>query len=97
MSNDLNLELLNEINEDSPELFAIDVRSETELSDKYNVFRSFLRGTNLELFWKRSKKETGMLSTDGGSRNILGVERSTIPPIDQHYVDVSLVEDSFLR
>ena len=43
--NDLSQELLAEIFEEDRELFGIDIRSAADLSDKYNVFRSFRRGS----------------------------------------------------
>ena len=42
---DLFLELLSEIYEDFRDLFSVDILSSSELSDKYNVFRSFRRGS----------------------------------------------------
>ena len=43
--NDVFLEVLTEILEDDRELFAVDIQAPSDLHDKYNVFRSFRRGS----------------------------------------------------
>jgi hypothetical protein len=43
--NDLFIDLLTEIHEDHRDLFAIDMQSPGDLSDKYHVYRSYRRGS----------------------------------------------------
>jgi hypothetical protein len=90
------LELLSEIYEENPKLFGLDVIGVGDLSEKLNVFRSFRRGSESRAVamkvseadrygvnrWKK-KEKAGMGKV---SHNI-----------DQHFVDITMVEESFIR
>lgn len=94
--NELFIESLTDIYDRRPELFGYDIQSSADLTEKFNVFRSFRRGSESRAVamkvsesdryvvnrWKR--KETAGSGRVGHS-------------IDQHYVDVALVNESFLR
>ena len=43
--NDIFLDLLTEIHEDNRNLFSVDIRTPVDLHEKFNVFRSFRRGS----------------------------------------------------
>ena len=43
--NDLFLQLLVEVFEESPRLFGLDIKEPADLTEKFNVFRSFRRGS----------------------------------------------------
>jgi hypothetical protein len=91
------LELLSEIYEENPKLFGLDVLTGIgDLSEKFNVFRSFRQGSESRAVamkvseadryvvnrWKKKKKAgTGKVSHN----------------IDQHYVDIAMVKESFIR
>ena len=94
--NDLFIDLISEIFEDNRDLFPVDIRGAGELSEKYHVYRSFRRGSESRAVskevspadryqvnrWRKKEKAAG----------------SKMPqPIDQLYVDVTLVKDAFLR
>jgi hypothetical protein len=94
--NDLFIELLAEIYDDHRDLFAVDIRSASDLADNYHVYRSFRRGSETRAVsmevsmadryqvnrWRKKEKATGSKMAQ---------------PIDQMYVDVSLVKEAFLR
>ena len=94
--NDLFLDLLTEIYDDQRDLFAVDIRSTGDLSDKYHVYRSFRRGSESRAVskevspgdryqvnrWRKKEKATSSKMSQ---------------PIDQLYVDVTLVKEAFLR
>ena len=94
--NEMFLEFLCEIYEENPKLFGLDITGVGDLSEKYNVFRSFRRGLesravamkvseadrNVVNRWKKKEKAgTGKVSHN----------------IGQHYVDISMVRESFIR
>ena len=94
--NEMFLELLCEIYEENPKLFGLDVTCVGVLSEKFIVFRSFRRGSESRAVamkvseadryvvnrWKKEEKAgTGKVSHN----------------IGQHYVDIAMVKESFLR
>jgi hypothetical protein len=94
--NEAFLELMCEIYEENPKLFGLDVTSVADLSEKFNVFRSFRRGSESRAVamkvseadryvvnrWKKKEKAgTGKVSHE----------------IGQHYVDIAMVKESFIR
>jgi hypothetical protein len=94
--NELFVESLISIYDRRPDMFGYDIESAADLQDKFNVFRSFRRGSESRAVamkvseadryvvnrWKR--KETAGAGRVGHS-------------IDQHYVDIALVNEAFLR
>ena len=94
--NEMFIALLIEIHEVSPKLFPLDIDEPNDLYNKYNVFRSFRRGSEscavamnvseADRYWvnRWKKKESA-----GGNK--------VLHKIDQMYVDMSLVRKAFLR
>ena len=94
--NDLFIELLTEIFDEHRDLFAVDIRTAPDVAENYHVYRSFRRGSesravSMEVSvsdryqvnrWRRKEKATGS---------------KMLQPIDQMYVDVALVKETFLR
>ena len=95
--NDLFIELLTEIFDDEHrDLFAVDIRTASDLAENYHVYRSFRRGSesravSMEVSvadryqvnrWRKKEKATGSKMSQ---------------LIDKMYVDVSLVKEAFLR
>ena len=94
--NDLFVDLLTEIFEDHRDLFAVDIRSAGDLSDKYHVYRSFRRGSESRAVSKGvSPGDRYQVNRWRKKENAAGSKMSQ--PIDQLYVDVSLVKEAFLR
>lgn len=94
--NDLFLELLGDIFHESRDLFAVDIHLASELTDKYNVFRSFRRGSESQAVAMRVSEADRYVVNRWRKKETSGANKVS-HPIDQHYVDVSLVKDSFLR
>ena len=94
--NDLFLEVLLEIYEDQPELYGIDIKSASDVSDKYNVFRSFRRGSESRAVDQKVSEADRYIVNRWRKKEVAGASKVS-HPIDQHYVDVSIVKDSFLR
>jgi hypothetical protein len=94
--NDLFMDLLTEILKDDRDLFAVDIQTSSDLHDKYNVFRSFRRG---------SESRAVSRNVSEGDRYIVNRWRkkeragsSKIPlSINQAYVDISLAKEPFLH
>jgi hypothetical protein len=94
--NDLFVELLMEIFEDHRDLFAIDIRSAGDLSDKYHVYRSFRRGSESRAVSKEvSAGDRYQVNRWRKKENATSSKMSQ--PIDQLYIDVTLVKEAFLR
>lgn len=94
--NDLMIELLGEIYEDNRDLFAVDIKSALDVADKYNVFRSFRRGSESRAVAKKVSEADRYVVNRWRKKEVAGTAKVS-HPIDQHYVDVSIVKDSFLR
>ena len=94
--NDLLLEVLTEIYEVKRDLFEVDVRSNLDLQEKYNVFRSFRRGSESRAV-ARGISEADRYVVHRWKRKEASGNNKVSHPIDQLYVDISLVKDSFLR
>ena len=94
--NDLFLEALAEIYESQPDLFAVDIKSAGDIADKYNVFRSFRRGSESRAVAKKVSEADRYIVHRWKKKEAAGANRVN-HSIDQHYVDISLVTDSFLR
>ena len=94
--NDLFLELLVQIYDQRPELFGYDVSAATDLQDKFNVFRSFRRGSESRAVAMKVSEADRYVVNRWKRKESAGANRVG-HAIDQHYVDVALVNDSFLR
>ena len=94
--NDLFIDLLTEIFEDQRDLFGIDILSVSDLGDKYHVYRSFRRGSESRAVSKEvSPSDRYQVNRWRKKENATTSKMSQ--PIDQLYVDVSLVKEAFLR
>jgi hypothetical protein len=94
--NELFIEVLSEIYDRRPELFGYDVKSVSDLSDKFNVFRSFRRGSESRAVAMKVS-ETDRYVVNRWKRKESAGSNRVGHSIDQHYVDVTLVNESFLR
>jgi hypothetical protein len=94
--NDLFLELLVDIYESHRSLFGVDVSSSADVADKYHVFRSFRRGSESQAVAKRVDESDRYVVNRWKKKEAAGTKKANLP-IDQHYVDISLVKDAFLR
>ncbi len=90
------LEILSEIYDIQRDLFDVDIKFTANLQEKYNVFRSFRRGSESRAVAKGVSKPDRYVVHRWRKKENAGSNR-TSHPIDQHYVDVSQVKDSFLR
>lgn len=94
--NDLFIDLLTEIFDDHPDLFSVDVRTAGDLFDKYHVYRSFRRGSESRAVSKDvSPADRYQVNRWRKKEKAAGAKMSQ--PIDQLYVDVTLVKEAFLR
>jgi hypothetical protein len=94
--NDLFLEVLTDLFEVRRDLFEVDVKSVGDLQEKYNVFRSFRRGSESRAVAK-GVSEADRYVVHRWKRKENSGNNKVSHPIDQLYVDISLVKDSFLR
>jgi hypothetical protein len=90
------LETLSEVFKKHPELFAVDIKSTSDIFDKYNVFRSFRRGSESQAVAKKVSEPDRYIVHRWKRKEAAGANRVS-HNIDQHYVDIILVEDSFVR
>lgn len=88
--------LLSEIFEEDRDLFAVDVQSTTDLFDKYNVFRSFRRGSESRAVSENVSEGDRFVVNRWRKKENAGASKISLS-IDQVYVDVSLAKDPFLR
>jgi hypothetical protein len=94
--NDNFLKLLIEVFEDSPRLFGLDIKEASDLSEKFNVFRSFRRGSESRAVAMKVSEAERYIVNRSKKKETAGANR-VAHAIDQHYVDVALVKDAFLR
>jgi hypothetical protein len=94
--NELFLQILGEVYEEQPSLFGVDVNDVSDLSDKYNVFRSFRRGSESRAVAMKVSEADRYVVNRWKKKEAAGANKTT-HAIDQHYVDVSLVKESFIR
>ena len=88
--NELFLEVLSDIFETQPDLVAPDIKNAADLGDKYNVFRSFRRGSESRAVAQKVS-EADRYKVHRWKRKENAGANHINRPIDQHYVD------SFLR
>ena len=94
--NDSFLKLLGEIYEETPRLFGLDIKEAGDLPEKFNVFRSFRRGSESRAVAMKVSEADRYVVNRWKRKETAGANR-VAHAIDQHYVDVALVKDAFLR
>lgn len=94
--NDLFLEVLTELYDVHRNHFEVDIRTAADLQDKYNVFRSFRRGSESRAVAKGVSEADRYVVHRWKRKEASGNNKISLP-IDQMYVDISLVKDAFLR
>ena len=94
--NALFLEVLSDIYEDNPKLFGLDISEVGDLADKFNVFRSFRRGSESRAVAMKVSEADRYVVNRWKKKESAGTGKVS-HAIDQHYVDVTMVKESFLR
>lgn len=94
--NEMFIQLLVEIFDENPKLFGLDIKDASDLSDKFNVFRSFRRGSESRAVSMKVSEADRYVVNRWKKKETAGANRVS-HAIDQHYVDVALVKDAFLR
>ena len=94
--NELFLLILGEVYEEQPSLFGIDVQDVGDLPDKFNVFRSFRRGSESRAVAMKVSEADRYVVNRWKKKESAGANRMS-HAIDQHYVDITLVKEAFMR
>ena len=94
--NDMFHEVLMEIFDEERNLFAVDIRSPADLVEKYNVFRSFRRGSESRAVSANVSEGDRFMVNRWRKKEKSGTSKIALS-IDHQYVDVSLAKDPFLR
>ena len=94
--NVLFLEVLTEIYEEDQKLFGLDISEVGDLADKFNVFRSFRRGSESRAVAMKVSEADRYVVNRWKKKESAGTGKVS-HAIDQHYVDISMVKESFLR
>ena len=95
--NEAFLDLLGEIYDEDPALFAKEIiQDASDLPDKYNVFRSFRRGSESRAVAMKVSEPDRYIVNRWKKKEAAGANKMA-QSIDQHYVDITLVNDAFLR
>ena len=90
--NDLFLEALSGVFKKHPELFAVDIKSTSDLFDQYNVFRSFWRGSESRAVAKKvTTNQTATSCIGRWKRKEAAGANQVSHNIDQHYKTRKLV------
>jgi hypothetical protein len=95
--NDTFLILLTEILEEEPDYFAVDIRTTSDLQDKYNVFCSFRRGSESRAAVANNVSEGDRFIVNRWRKKERAGTSKISLAIDQYYADVSLAKEPFLR
>ena len=95
--NEVFLEVLGEIYDEMPELFPREVIQEASvLPEKYNVFRSFRRGSESRAVAMKVSEADRYVVNRWKKKEAAGANKMA-QSIDQHYIDITLVKESFMR
>ena len=94
--NDAFLEIIVEIYEENPKLFGLDITGIGDLSEKFNVFRSFRRGSESRAVAMKVSEADRYVVNRWKKKESAGAGK-VAHAIDQHYVDIAMVKDSFIR
>jgi hypothetical protein len=94
--NDVFIESLIRIYDEKPDLFGFNIESSADLQEKFNVFRSFRRGSESRAVAMKISEADRYVVNRWKRKESAGSGRVG-HSIDQHYVDVALVNESFLR
>lgn len=94
--NELFLEVLCDIYVNRPDLFGFDISCTADLTEKFNVFRSFRRGSESRAVAMKVSEADRYVVNRWKKKEMAGGNRVG-HSIDQHYVDITLVNNSFLR
>jgi hypothetical protein len=94
--NELFIESLIGIYDQRPDLFGYDIESSSDLQEKFNVFRSFRRGSESRAVAMKVSESDRYVVNRWKKKESAGSGRVG-HSIDQHYVDVALVNEAFLR
>ena len=95
--NEAFLEILGEIYDEAPELFPKEVIQEaSDLPEKYNVFRSFRRGSESRAVAMKVSEADRYVVNRWKKKEAAGAGKMS-QSIDQHYVDITLVKEAFMR
>ena len=94
--NEMFLSILVEIYDEHPKLFGLDVKEASKLADKFNVFRSFRRGSESRAVAMKVSEADRYVVNRWKKKETAGSNKVS-HAIDQIYVDIALVKDAFLR
>jgi hypothetical protein len=94
--NDLFQELMMEIFDSRRDLFEVDVKTGADIQEKYNVYRSFRRGSESRAVAQKVSEADRYVIHRWRKKETAGANKAS-HPIDQLYVDISLVKSAFLR
>jgi hypothetical protein len=95
--NEAFLDMLGEIYDTKPNLFEKEViQDPSDLPDKYNVFRSFRRGSESRAVAMKVSEPDRYVVNRWKKKEAAGANKMS-QSIDQHYVDITLVKEAFLR
>jgi hypothetical protein len=89
-------EIMLELFDSQRHLFDVDVKSESDIQEKYNVYRSFRRGSESRAVAQKVSEADRYVVHRWRKKEAAGQNKVGLP-IDQLYVDISLVKDAFLR
>ena len=94
--NDMFLGLLVEVLEEESDLFAVNILTPSDLHEKYNVFRSFRRGSESRAVANNVSEGDRFIEIRWRQKEKAGASKIAALTIDQYYMDVSLAMDPFL-
>jgi hypothetical protein len=94
--NSLFLEVLSDIYDEHPSCLALTSRKSATLGTKYNVFRSFRRGSESRAVAMKVSEADRYVVNRWKKKETAGTGKVS-HTIDQHYVDITMVKTSFLR
>ena len=94
--NDLFQEVMLEIFDSCRSLFDIEVKTVGDVQEKYNVYRSFRRGSESRAMSKNVSEADRYVVHRWRKKESAG-QNKVSHPIDQVYVDKALVKDAFMR
>ena len=94
--NDVVHELMVELYDTRRELFDIDIKTEADVYNKYNVYPSFRRGPESRAVSRKVDESDRYIIHRWRKKEAAG-QNKVGHPIDQLYVNISLVKEAFLR
>ena len=90
-------DVLGDLLDEHPSLFLADVKTRTDIEEKYNVYRSFRRGSDSQAMAMDVKDYDIDVVNRWTKKEAAGTSRPSHGKMKHHYADINILLPNFLR